>query len=264
MKIAPILIGTLMGTALASSGCSGSSPSAPPDSFVHSLTETASAGRLTSRPVATPTESIGTGLHHLYLGVDTGRDGSIYVPQSYRPGHPAPLLLFFHGNRGDKTQVLELWQAYSEHTGTILLLPESRKRSWDRILDKAFGPDLVFVDQALKLTFAALSIDTKHMAVAGFSDGASYALSLGQTNGDLFTHIAAFSPGESAPMTRVGHPPVFIMHGIEDDILDINETSRKIVPELSADGYNVTYGEFHGQHLVIDEEKDKFFKWFLN
>ncbi len=29
----------------------------------------------------------------------------------------------------------------------------------------------------------------------GFSDGASYALSLGVPNGDLFTHIVAFSPG---------------------------------------------------------------------
>lgn len=30
---------------------------------------------------------------------------------------------------------------------------------------------------------------------AGFSDGASYALSLGQPNADVFSHIIAFSPG---------------------------------------------------------------------
>lgn len=30
---------------------------------------------------------------------------------------------------------------------------------------------------------------------AGFSDGASYALSLGLPNGNLFSHIVAFSPG---------------------------------------------------------------------
>jgi len=33
----------------------------------------------------------------------------------------------------------------------------------------------------------------------GFSDGASYALSVGITNGDLFTHVIAFSPGFVAP-----------------------------------------------------------------
>lgn len=257
MKAVLILIG-----ALALAGCTGSSSRAP-SSTVHALTSDVSDGRLTARPLANPDESIGNGLHHLYLGVDTGRDGSIYVPQSYRPGHPAPLVLFFHGNRSDKTAALDIWQAYAEHTGSILLLPESRKRSWDRILDKSFGPDLLFIDQALKLVFKSLSIDQKHMAITGFSDGASYALSLGQTNGDLFTHIAAFSPGQSSPLSRIGQPPMFIMHGIEDDILDINETSRKIVPALRADGYTVTYGEFHGQHLVVDEEKEKFFKWFL-
>jgi predicted esterase len=33
------------------------------------------------------------------------------------------------------------------------------------------------------------------LAVSGFSDGASYALSIGPANGDLFTHVMAFSPG---------------------------------------------------------------------
>ena len=219
-------------------------------------------GRLTARLGAKADGTIGPGLHHLYLGT-TGRDGSIYVPQSYQPGHPTPLLLFFHGNRGDKTQGLDMWQAYADSSGAILLLPESRNRSWDRILDGTFGVDLEFVDSALKLVFQSLSIDPTHIAVAGFSDGASYALSLGQTNGDLFSQIAAFSPGKSAPMNRVGSPPVFIMHGIEDDILNIDECSRKIVPSLRADGYTVTYGEFHGQHLVVEEEKSKFMNWFL-
>lgn len=220
-------------------------------------------GRLTARPFATPDESLGHGLHHLYLGKNTGRDGSIYVPSSYRKGRPAPLLLFFHGNHGDKTGVLYMWQKEADRTGTILLIPESRLRTWDRILKNNFGADLLFVDQALRLVFKSLSVDTKRMAVAGFSDGASYALSVGLTNGDLFTHVAAFSPGESNPAALSGKPPVFIMHGIQDDILSIDECSRKIVPALRADGYTVTYEEFQGQHLVIEEEKTKFFDWFL-
>ena len=42
------------------------------------------------------------------------------------------------------------------------------------------------------------------MCASGFSDGASYALSLGAANGDLFTHIAAFSPGFMRPPVSVG------------------------------------------------------------
>src|SRR3712207_7974813 len=51
---------------------------------------------------------------------------------------------------------------------------------------------------------------------AGFSDGASYALSLGIPNGDLFTHLVAFSPGFAAPDGQRGHPRVFVGHGVDD------------------------------------------------
>jgi predicted esterase len=45
-------------------------------------------------------------------------------------------------------------------------------------------------------------IDPVRLAVGVFSDGASYALSLGIPSADLYTHVLAFSPGledRSAP-----------------------------------------------------------------
>jgi phospholipase/carboxylesterase len=64
----------------------------------------------------------------------------------------------------------------------------------------------------------------------GFSDGASYALSLGLTNGDLFRHVIAFSPGFMAPAARRGEPPVFVSHITRDGVLPIGVTSHRIVP----------------------------------
>lgn len=58
-----------------------------------------------------------------------------------------------------------------------------------------FGPDVLYLNKALHHVFNRYSIDPSRLAVAGFSDGASYALSLGVANGDLFSHIIAFSPG---------------------------------------------------------------------
>ena len=155
------------------------------------------------------------------------------------------------------------FQAESERTGTIFVFPESRKRTWDRSIDKEFGADVQFIDQALKIAFKSLSIDPTHIGISGFSDGASYALSLGQTNGDLFTHIIAFSPGESNPKQRVGLPPIFIIHGDIDDVLNIDQCSRVIVPQLVKDGYVVSYHEFHGQHLITDEGKRLALDWFI-
>jgi poly(3-hydroxybutyrate) depolymerase len=48
------------------------------------------------------------------------------------------------------------------------------------------------------------TVDPQRICVSGFSDGASYALSLGLANGDLFTHVAAFSPGFMRPPCTQG------------------------------------------------------------
>jgi hypothetical protein len=55
-----------------------------------------------------------------------------------------------------------------------------------------------------------------------FSDGASYALTLGLTNGDLLDSVLAFSPGFAAPMVTHGAPRVSISHSDDDRVLPID------------------------------------------
>ena len=83
-------------------------------------------------------------------------------------------------------------------TGMILLSPQSQSSSWD-VIRGGYGPDVQIMDKALKSVFERYSIDPKQCSIGGFSDGASYALSVGTTNGDLFTHIVAYSPGFMRP-----------------------------------------------------------------
>ena len=87
--------------------------------------------------------------------------------------------------------------------GAILISPQSRTRTWDVIRD-GFGKDVESIDNALDSAFGTYNIDREHLAIGGFSDGASYALSLGLTNGQLFSHIIAFSPGFMVPGKKVG------------------------------------------------------------
>jgi phospholipase/carboxylesterase len=96
-------------------------------------------------------------------------------------------------------------------------------------------------------------VDAGRVAVAGFSDGASYALGLGLANGRLFRQVVAFSPGFVPPGPRTGRPPVYVSHGTDDDVLPVDRTSRDVVPALRDDGYDVTYREFAGGHWVPPE-----------
>ncbi len=217
-------------------------------------------GRLLSRPQAPSAEPPPPGLHPLSLGGP--RDGLLYVPAGYRAGRGAPLVLMLHGAGGDPRGGLDPLLRLADDRGLILVAPASRRPTWDRV-GGTYGPDVRTVDRALGQTFALLAVDPARVAVEGFSDGASYALSLGLANGDLFTHVVAFSPGFAAPGPRRGKPPIFVTHGVHDEVLPISATSRRILRDLRDDGYDVNYREFDGGHVVPAGIAEEALRWFL-
>ena len=204
-------------------------------------------GRLTARPPAdAPPVPATTGAQP--LGLASGRDGVCYVP----PGltGPAPLLVLLHGATGSAAGITNrLGVALADELKLVILAPDSRDRTWDAIRGR-FGPDTAFIDRALAHVFARVPIDRDRLAVGGFSDGASYAISLGVLNGDLFTHVAAFSPGFWVGDQPRGRARFWVSHGRRDEILPIESTSRRVVPALERAGYSVRYKEFDGPHTV--------------
>jgi phospholipase/carboxylesterase len=220
----------------------------------------ADRGRLQAWPDAKPADAKApTGLQPLGLGSE--RDGLIYVPEGYGEMEAAPLALALHGAGGDARAGISPLLDLADEVGLVLLAPESRGRTWDVLLDD-YGPDVEFIDRALEQTFDRLAVNPERLAVTGFSDGASYALSLGLTNGDLFTHVMAFSPGFMAPASRVGSPHIFVSHGTRDEVLPIERTSRRVVPRLERDGYEVRYREFDGPHVVPKPVAREALEWF--
>ena len=218
-------------------------------------------GRLRARPDPPPSDAtVGSGLRTLGLGSE--RDGLLYVPAgSYDANKGAPVALTLHGAGGDARSGISHFLPLADAAGVVLLAPESRGRTWD-VLVGGYGPDVEFIDRAMERTFERLSVDDKRLALTGFSDGASYALSLGLTNGDLFTHLIAFSPGFMAPANHRGKPPVFVSHGTRDRVLPIERCSRRIVPQLDRAGYRVGYREFDGPHTVPESIAREALRWF--
>jgi len=220
----------------------------------------ASATHLTARPARPGKEPV-TGAP-TPLGLDSPRDGLLYVPTSYATQARLPLLVALHGAGGSASD----WQSYwarAEARGMIVLALDSRAGTWDRVFQGA-GSDAAFMDEALRLTFRQCRVDPQRIALCGFSDGGAYALSLGVANGDLFTHLIAYSPAYFRPAEPIiGRPRIFVSHGTSDIIVPYGPVSTLTVPQLEAAGYDVTFVPFDGGHLVPAEISEAALTWFL-
>ena len=213
-------------------------------------------GRLVARPRANVKPSA-TG--RIMLGLDSDRDAILWLPKTAN-STPPPLLVLFHGAGGSAEGVFRRLGSAAENAGVAVLAPNSRDTTWDAIRD-SFGPDVTFANRALERVFETVPVDPARVAVGGFSDGATYALSLGLINGDLFSRVVAFSPGFLVDGTPHGKPRVFISHGTDDDILPIDRSGRLVVGQLQKRGYEVTFREFHGGHEIPTEVAHEGMVW---
>jgi predicted esterase len=185
----------------------------------------------------------------------------LYVPTSYKSSEALPLVVLLHGSSGSSADWFGTFAARAEAARFVMLAPDSRAYIWDAIEDGTFGRDVTFLETAIAYVFDRVAIDTNRLALFGFSDGASYALSLGLANGDSFKHVVACSPGQIVDVVPHGQPDFFVAHGTSDPVLPIDLTSRKIVPALRGAGYTVSYAEFDGGHELPPAIADAAMAW---
>ena len=164
------------------------------------------------------------------LGLHRERDAILQLPANATQS-PLPLLIMLHGATQSAEDMFWYLGTTHEEAGVAVLAPNSRDTTWDAI-EGRFGEDVAHLNRALERVFELAAIDPARIAVGGFSDGASYALSLGLINGDLFPGVVAFSPGFVISGTPHGKPRMFISHGTHDRILPIDRCGRRIAANL--------------------------------
>jgi phospholipase/carboxylesterase len=208
-------------------------------------TQLSNDGRIIARPrTGTVPSSGGT----RSLGIGKERDAILQLP-AQPSSTPLPLLVLLHGAGGSGAGVLRRLGSVADEAGVAVLAPDSRASTWDAIRDD-FGGDINFIQRALERVFETMAADPARVSIGGFSDGATYAVSLGLINGDLFRRVVAFSPGFVITGAAHGKPRFFISHGTADRILPIDRCGRVIVQRLQTRGYDVTFREFDGGHEV--------------
>jgi predicted esterase len=220
----------------------------------HSTTADGTRGRLRLPTGVSGTAVAPPGLRTVHLG--TTPIGLWYVPRT----EAQRVVVLLHGAGGTADNALQLLLPYADERRLMLYAPQSVGPTWDMI-SGGFGPDVVRIQHALDTILGAPDHRARTVAVGGFSDGASYAISLGLINGDVFDAVLAFSPGFAAPTGHQGDPAFFLSHGRSDRVLPIDRCSRRLVPALRGSGYRVRYHEFDGGHVVPEAAVDDALSW---
>jgi phospholipase/carboxylesterase len=244
-----------IGAGLASlAGCSGGAPTQPVEEAVAD-----GPGRITVRP-RTPTEPAPIGQHEMPL--TTGVVGLTFFPTTYSHARPAPVALLFHGIAHGPDELMTPLRPIAERIGMVLVAIGSASLTWDLVQSRGlFGVDVPRVNRALDWLFDRCRVDTARLSLAGFSDGASYAVAMGRVNGDLFNRVIAYSPAAYYLTGAAGKPEFYVTHGSLDDVASVDTTRVTTVPNLRALGYSVEYHEFVGGHGVPQGLLDASMTW---
>jgi len=200
-------------------------------------------GRLTARPGSGPTTEVVPG--ETRLGLDE-RDAILFWPEDRPVNMPTPLMVVLHGFSSNGRDMLDSVRIQGRRAGVAMLAPTSRRVTW-ALEGGPVGPDAAFIDAALAATFERFT--PSRIGVLGFSDGASYALSTGMTNGDLFSWVVALTPIRFAAAVSVGRPHFWISGGRGDRAAPYRNV-EDMAHQLEGFGYSVELHAHRGGHDI--------------
>ena len=220
---------------------------------------------LTVVPTAASATTLAPGVTHLSSGAIAYRPANL-------PAGPRPLIVALHGAGRAPGEALDIVRDRADREGLLVLAPKSTRDTWD-IVDylrkeggvrsqeealRGFGPDIKRIDTALGELFAKAQVDPSKIVLLGFSDGGSYALSVGLSNPKLFSGIVALSPGAMlAPNVVATSQRIFIAHGRSDHVVPFQDDKLHIADPLTAAGLHVLFRPFQGDHQVDPKALDE-------
>lgn len=154
-------------------------------------------------------------------GKNAVRDYAVHVPAALDPAQPAPLLVALHGANGNPDGAMAIWKPLAEEHGLLLVAV----RGTVKVSETAWRWDErseAVVLSIVREVQASHKVDAGRVYLAGNSQGAYFAYSMGMHSPDLFRAVLAVGglyPAQleyNFPEAKKHGLGVFILQGAQD------------------------------------------------
>lgn len=190
---------------------------------------------------------------------------TLYVPERYDGSRELPLVIALHGGSGRGTDFLWTWLREARGREFLLLAPTSIGPTWSLDAPWRDGTALASMIEFLAERYR---VDRSHVLVTGLSDGATFALLWGLSEGSPATALAPVSgvlhPANSAlgNLERAAGRPIYLVHGALDWMFPVS-VARMAQDELERAGAELRYREIEDlSHTYPREENASILDWF--
>ncbi len=172
------------------------------------------------------------------------REYLLYVPQSYDPTRPTPLVLSLHGGAGWPVLQRDLsgWNRLAESHGFLVAYPAGHRlggtgaRVWRARRGTGITRDVRFISDLIDHLEQAYNIDPARIYVNGLSNGGGMAFVLSCTLSDRIAAVGMVAAAQMLPSSWCTDPrpvPMISFHGTADRIVPYAGGTTYVWPEGS-------------------------------
>jgi len=192
--------------------------------------------------------------------------GVLLTPPEIDPARRYPLVTVFHGAGRQDELIAKGLRDEPARRAALFFVPRSVSPTWDLIVG---GPraDLDFLEYAWDLIYRRYPVDFERQALMGYSDGASYALSIGLSNPRHFPALIAWAAGFAIvdwPAPDAPKPRVYLEYGTHDELFPFEHVALPMRASLEQTGCDVTFSvDEGGRHWPSGRFSGEALDWFL-
>ncbi|MAI77561.1 MAG: hypothetical protein CL917_01325 [Deltaproteobacteria bacterium] len=195
--------------------------------------------------------------------------GVLLTPEEIDPSRIYPLFTVFHGAGRQDEMLVKACRDEPEAREAFFFIPRSVAPTWDLIAGGQ-GEDFAFLEFAWDLIYRRYPIDPFAQCLIGYSDGASYALSLSLSNPGFFDAVlcwaAGFASMDRRALGRTSRRTRFYLeYGTHDELFSFEQVARPMQEQLKKAGYTVEFSiDEGGRHWPSRDFQPQALNWYFN